>query len=299
MRKVLPFVIIAAVLIATFGAGFWLMRPASDGQPYAPAASGAPANAGASNTRPGEVAGPAGAKPQQPAPAAPVVVEPSAHVRGPANAPVTIEEYSDFQCPTCGRMHPVVKQLLTRYPQQVRLVFRHYPLATIHKYARESARAAEAAGMQGKFWEMADLLYERQAEWSKAEPARPLFVKYAQQLGLDLARFQQDIDSTAAAMRVVNDERRAISRNLSGTPTFIVNGRELKFEASTDLNTLSAAVERALAGRCETRPASSTRLCAASASSATTWQSSTRRRARLRRMKTFRRRRRSSPCSSL
>ena len=170
-------------------------------------------------------------------------------MRGPANAPVTIEEYSDFQCPTCGRMHPVVKQLLARYPQQVRLVFRHYPLATIHKYARESARAAEAAGMQGKFWEMADLLYERQAEWSKAEPARPLFVRYAQQLGLDLGRFQQDIDSTGVAMRVVNDERRAVSRKLGGTPTFIVNGRELAFEESNDLNKLSAAVERALAGQ--------------------------------------------------
>ena len=238
MRKVLPFIIIAAVLVATFGAGFWLMRPSSNVQYNAPAASGTPSNA---NT-----ASPANQQPAQPAP---VVVEPSAHVRGPANAPVTIEEFSDFQCPTCGRMHPVVKQLLAKYPQQVRLVFRHYPLATIHKYARESARAAEAAGMQGKFWEMADLLYERQAEWSKAEPARPFFVRYAQEIGLDIARFQQDIDSTGAAMRVVNDERRAVSRNLGGTPTFIVNGRELKFEESNDLNKLSAAVERAMSGR--------------------------------------------------
>jgi protein-disulfide isomerase len=242
MRKVLPFVIIAAVLVATFGAGFWLMRPSSGGPSNPPAAS-----APASNAGPAGPVGPTG--PATPQPVAPVVVEPSAHVRGPANAPVTIEEFSDFQCPTCGRMHPVVKQLLTKYPQQVRLVFRHYPLATIHKYARESARAAEAAGMQGKFWEMADLLYERQAEWTKAEPARPLFVRYAQQLGLDLARFQQDIDGTGAAMRVVNDERRAASRNLGGTPTFIVNGRELKFEESNDLDKLSAAVERAMSGR--------------------------------------------------
>jgi protein-disulfide isomerase len=244
MRKVLPFVIIAAVLVATFGAGFMLMRPSSGGQAEAPRPAAAPPNAGGSNTNP---AGPAGAP--QPPPGAPVVVEPSAHVRGPANAPVTVEEYSDFQCPTCGRMHPVVKQLLAKYPRQVRLVFRHFPLATIHRHAREAARASEAAGMQGKFWEMADLLYERQAEWSKAEPARPLFVRYAQQLGLDVARFQQDIDGTAAAMRVVNDERRALSRRLGGTPTFIVNGRELKFEEGNDLNKLSAAVERALAGR--------------------------------------------------
>ena len=247
MRKVLPFIIIAAVLVAIFGAGFWLMRPSTSSQTDTPAAAGASPRAGETNARPAGPVGPTGPATPQPAPT--VVIEPSTHVRGPANAPVTIEEFSDFQCPTCGRMHPIVKQLLAKYPQQVRLVFRHYPLATIHKYARESARAAEAAGMQGKFWEMADLLYERQGEWSKAEPARPLFVKYAQQLGLDLGRFQQDIDSTAVAMRVVNDERRAVSRNFQGTPTFVVNGRELKFEESNDLNKLSAAVERALASR--------------------------------------------------
>ena len=245
MRKVLPFVIIVAVLVATFGAGFWMTRPSTGGQSDAPAAVATP-----SNPLPAGMTGPTGAaQQQQQAPAAPVVVEPSAHVRGPANAPVTIEEFSDFQCPTCGRMHPIVKQLLAKYPQQVRLVFRHYPLAQIHPYARESARAAEAAGEQGKFWEMADLLYEKQAEWSKATPARPYFVQYAQQLGLDVGRFQQDIDSTSIAMRVVNDERRAVSRKLGGTPTFIVNGRELKFEESNDLGKLSAAVDRAIAGR--------------------------------------------------
>ncbi|HLL76787.1 MAG TPA: thioredoxin domain-containing protein [Pyrinomonadaceae bacterium] len=244
MRKALPFVIIAAVLLATFGAGFLLMRPSSGGQSDPPAATGATPNAGAQGASPA-----APAATQEPAKPAPVVVEPSAHVRGPANAPVTIEEFSDFQCPTCARMHPVVKQLLAKYPQQVRVVFRHYPLATIHAFAREAARAAEAAGMQGKFWEMADLLYEKQAEWSKAAPARPYFVQYAQQLGLDVTRFQQDIDGTAAAMRVVNDERRAASRRFQGTPTFVVNGRELKFEESNDLSKLSAAVERALAGQ--------------------------------------------------
>lgn len=245
MRKALPFVIIAAVLVATFGAGILMTRPSSGGQPAAPAAVATP-----SNPRPGESAVPAGAAQQpQPAPAAAVVVEPSAHVRGPANAPVTVEEFSDFQCPTCARMHPVVKQLMAKYPQQVRVVFRHYPLATIHAYARESARAAEAAGMQGKFWEMADLLYEKQAEWSKAAPARPYFVTYAQQLGLDAARFQQDIDSAGVVMRVGNDERRASARRFQGTPTFVINGRELKFEESNDLNKLSAAVEAAMAGR--------------------------------------------------
>jgi protein-disulfide isomerase len=233
MRKALPFVIIAAVLLSTFGAGFLLMRPSSTVSFDAPPSAGTPSNP---------------AQQVSPTPAPTVVVEPSAHVRGPSNSPVTVEEFSDFQCPTCARMHPVTKQLLAKYPQQVRLVFRHFPLG-IHPHAREAARAAEAAGLQGKFWEMADLLYERQAEWSKGAPARPFFISYAQQLGLDLARFQEDIDSTAVAMRVVNDERRAQSRRLGGTPTFIVNGRELRFEESNDLEKLSAAVERAKSGR--------------------------------------------------
>ena len=241
MKKVLPFVIIVGVLLAALGGGFLLLR-SPEGRTENAAGQAAGANSAVT-------AGPKAA-PQAPQPATTQSEsEPPLHVRGPANAPVLVEEYSDFQCPTCGRMHPVVRQLLAKYPQQVRLAFRHFPLATIHRHARESARAAEAAGEQGKFWEMHDLLYERQAEWSKAEPARPLFVVYAQSLGLDAARFQRDIDGSPVAMRIVAAERRALSRKLQGTPTFVVNGRELTFEESNTLDKLSAAVERALAER--------------------------------------------------
>ncbi|MCA1613193.1 MAG: DsbA family protein [Acidobacteria bacterium] len=189
--------------------------------------------------------GPAGPR-ATPAPPS-VPDEPPRHVRGPRDAPVLLEEYSDFQCPQCARMHTIVKELQAKYPSQLRVGFRHLPLQSIHRYARESARAAEAAGAQGRFWEMHDLLYQNQEAWSKANPARPLFVAYAQSLGLDAARFQQDIDSSTVSMKVVSDERRAAMLRVGGTPAFFVNGRELKFDDSNTLEKLSAAVERALA----------------------------------------------------
>ena len=227
-KSALPFVIIGAVLLAVIAAVVLMSRPSVSNSTTAQ-------NSGASTSPPQRQAPQPGAS--------------NPWARGMPTARVTVEEFSDFQCPACGALEPGLRRVMKEYEDRAQFIFRHYPLQQIHKNAFTAARAAEAAGMQGKFWEMADLLYERQAEWTKAEPARPLFVRYAQQLGLDLARFQQDIDGTGAAMRVVNDERRAASRNLGGTPTFIVNGRELKFEESNDLDKLSAAVERAMSGR--------------------------------------------------
>ncbi len=241
MKKSLPVLIIVIVLLAAVGGAVWMMQPADDRATPSPAApSGV--------TAPPSAQGPQGPLGPRATPAPPSVPsEPPRHVRGSANAPVLLEEYSDFQCPQCGRMHTIVKELQAKYPSQLRVGFRHYPLATIHRHARESARAAEAAGAQGRFWEMHDLLYENQEAWSKANPARPLFVAYAQRLGLDTERFQQDIDSSPVSMRVVGDERRAMTLQLSGTPSFFINGRELKFEESNTLEKLGAAVERALA----------------------------------------------------
>jgi len=236
MKKSLPVLIIVIVLLAAVGGAVWMMQPAAERATPAPAPTAAQQAQGPRAT----------AAPATPAPPS-VPAEPPRHVRGTASAPVLLEEYSDFQCPQCARMHSIVKELQAKYPEHLRVGFRHYPLQTIHRYARESARAAEAAGAQGRFWEMHDLLYERQAEWSKADPARPLFVGYAQSLGLDAARFQQDIDSSTVAMRVVTDERRALALGLTGTPSFFINGRELKFEESNSLEKLSAAVNRALA----------------------------------------------------
>ena len=225
MKKSLPIIIIAVVLLVALGGGALLMRsPSGDEKPSAGAASNAarPARAVADDA-------------------------PPAHVRGRADAPVRFEEFSDFQCPTCGAMHTVVKQLTEKYPTQVGVAFRHYPLREMHQHAAEAARAAEAAGMQGKFWEMHDLLYEKQGEWSAPADARTFFMRYAQSLGLDANRFAEDMDGSVVAMRVVADERRGQALGVHGTPTFFVNGRELTFEDSKTLEKLSAAVDAELA----------------------------------------------------
>jgi protein-disulfide isomerase len=232
MKKSLPIIIIVVVLLATLGGAVWLMQPdAGNGpQPNRPDAQNR-ASGDANVARPG------------------ADDAPPAHVRGAANAPVKFEEFADFQCPTCGAMHSVVKQLLDKYPQQVSVAFRNFPLRGLHKHASEAARAAEAAGMQNKFWEMHDRLYENQKEWGEPDDARTIFIGYAKSLGLDVQKFTEDMDSSVVAMRVVADERRGVALGITATPTFFVNGRELTFEQSNTLDRLSAAVEGELAAQ--------------------------------------------------
>lgn len=119
----------------------------------------------------------------------------------------------------------------------------------MHKHAGEAARAAEAAGLQGKFWQMHDLLFEKQNEWKDAPTARPNFLAYARTLGLNLEKFTQDIDSTVINNRVINDENAGVARGVTGTPTVFLNGRELKFEEVTNYNTLRGLIEREIAAR--------------------------------------------------
>jgi protein-disulfide isomerase len=227
MKKFLPILIIAVVLLVALGGGALLLRsPASDVKPTASAAPNA-------------------ARPARPA----ADDAPPARVRGRADAPVQLEEFSDFQCPTCGAMHSVVKQLVEKYPTQVGVGFRNFPLREMHRHAAEAARAAEAAGMQGKFWEMHDLLYERQNEWKDPDDARTLFTGYAKSLGLDMNRFASDMDGSVVAMRIVADERRGAALGIHGTPTFFINGRELSFDQSNTLEKLSAAVDAELAAQ--------------------------------------------------
>ncbi|MFL6227824.1 MAG: DsbA family protein [Pyrinomonadaceae bacterium] len=226
MKKSLPVVIIIVVLLVAVGGGVWLMQPASNttgNQP--PPQTAARPNASRSDANDA----------------------PPAHVRGQQNAPVVFEEFADFQCPTCANMHSVVKQLVEKYPTQVGVGFRHFPLREMHKHAAEAARAAEAAALQGKFWEMHDLLYDKQKEWEAPDDARPLFTQYAQTLGLNMQKFNEDIDSSIVAMRIVADERRGAALGVHATPTFYINGRELTFDESNTLDKLSAAVDQELA----------------------------------------------------
>ncbi|HMD75186.1 MAG TPA: thioredoxin domain-containing protein [Steroidobacteraceae bacterium] len=141
-------------------------------------------------------------------------------VRGPADAPVTIIEFSDFQCPYCGRFMPTLREILAKYPTQVRLVYRHFPLASLHPNAQKAAEAAVCAEDQGKFWEMYDLLFQEQ----NALEVNALKDK-AKRLGLDTASFDECLDSGKSRDAVRRDSQAAEQLAISGTPTSFVNGR--------------------------------------------------------------------------
>ena len=159
------------------------------------------------------------------------------HIRGPIDAPVTVVEYGDFQCPYCGLAEPVVRELLREFGD-VRYVWRHLPLNDVHPDTQLAAEAAEAAADQGAFWEMHDLLLEHQ------DALRPNdLIGYAEQLGLDVERFTNDLREHAGAARIADDVDSADLSSVSGTPTFFINGR--RHYGAYDIATLSAAVRAA------------------------------------------------------
>jgi protein-disulfide isomerase len=151
----------------------------------------------------------------------------SAHIRGNPDAPVTLEEFGDFQCPPCGKFSEFVEELLKEYNPRLRLVFRNFPLSG-HEHAREAALAAEAAGLQGKFWEMHDTLYREQDTWSKAPNVRELFESYAGTIGLDVDQFKKDMDGDQARERVDSDRALADFLGVKATPTLFINNRPVE-----------------------------------------------------------------------
>lgn len=161
------------------------------------------------------------------------------NIKGPEDARITIVEYSDFECPACAAYYPIVQKLLETFPDDVRFVYRHLPLKSIHPNAERAAQAAEAAGRQNKFFEMHDLLFEKQDEWSSAEDFDAVLLEYAKEIELDESQFATDIDSTEVAERVDGDVKAAYTLNLQSTPSFFVNGSKIQnpdgFEAFKDL----------------------------------------------------------------
>jgi protein-disulfide isomerase len=167
------------------------------------------------------------------------------HMLGPADAPVTLEEYGDFQCPPCGKLSEPINEIQHDYNRQVRLIFRNFPLVN-HQYAREAAYAAEAAGLQDRFWQMHDLLYKEQAVWSNSTDARALFNAYAGYIGLNIERFKIDMDSDKVKERVAADQKQGVSLGVKNTPTIFVNNKEIdpKTLNPTELRaTVDAAVK--------------------------------------------------------
>ncbi len=164
-------------------------------------------------------------------------------IRGPADAPVTLVEYGDYQCPTCGLYHPIVTELLSRFQGKLKLEFHHFPLIQMHPNAMRAALAAESAGAQNKFWEMNDLLFEHQREWAESPNAETIFLQYALQIGLDSNRFMQAMKSPETQERVLADVRLG-NDIVKGTPTFAINGQVL--QDLPDLEGLSDLIQRQL-----------------------------------------------------
>lgn len=216
MKRYLPFIIVGVAAIATLGTGAMLYRAKL---PHPVTIAEDKSVSGKSDAE-------------------------SMHIRGNADAPVTLEEFGDFQCPPCGSFAGFADELVKEYDPHLRIVFRNLPLK-IHEHAREAAVAAEAAGLQGRFWEMHDILYREQATWSKADNPRELFDSYAGMIGLNLDQFKKDMEGEKARARVDSDQDRANSLGVKLTPSVFINDHEIGPNDKTPEG-LRAAIDAAL-----------------------------------------------------
>ena len=221
MKRYLPFVIVVGVALVTLGSGTMLYRAKRPQVKNIPDSQSVSAGS-----------------------------DSSAHIRGKPDAPVTLEEFGDFQCPPCGQFAGFAEELLKEYDSRLRVVFRNFPLPG-HEHAREAALAAEAAGFQGKFWEMHDTLYKEQTAWSKAPNARELFESYAGTLGLNMEQFKKDMDSDKARERVDSDHALGDSLGIKVTPTLFINNRPVE-QQQKNPDGLRAAINAALEEKSKT-----------------------------------------------
>lgn len=164
--------------------------------------------------------------------------------KGSKTPKMTFTEYSDFQCPACGSYYPMLEEMFAEYKDKISFTYRHFPLPQ-HKNAIPAAYASEAAGAQGKFWEMADMLFKNQADWSESVSAQITFEGYAQKLGLDMAKYKADVKSDAVKAKVERDLQSGKLSQVNQTPTFFINGK--KSDNPSSAQELKALVEYAIA----------------------------------------------------
>jgi protein-disulfide isomerase len=164
------------------------------------------------------------------------------HTQGPADAPVTLVEYGDYECPHCGRAYPIIKEVQRRLGSKLRFVFRNFPISESHPHAEHAAEAAEGATTGGRFWEMHDLLYEHQGALDDRH-----LVGYATKLGLDGKTFERELRAHAHQARVREDFMSGVRSGVNGTPTFFING--VRFDDSWDPDTLTDALKAAIRSR--------------------------------------------------
>jgi protein-disulfide isomerase len=215
MKRYLPFVIVGGLFLIVAGAGTYLFFWKEHAQKaQAPSSK---------DEKPG--------------------AEP-AHTRGPSNARVKIEEFGDFQCPSCAALSPTLNQAEQKYHGTLCVIFREFPLA-IHKNAPAAARAAEAAALQGRFWEMHDLLYGSQMVWTRAPDPQRLFNQFAKSLGMDVERFKMDVESEQVKARIVADQQRGASLGVNRTPAIFINGQRIP-DSSLNQKELQELIERAV-----------------------------------------------------
>jgi protein-disulfide isomerase len=217
MKRYLPFAIIGAVALLAIAGTTWLYRAK-----WRPAVTVSTRNAA---NEEGE----------------------SLHVRGNKDAPVTLEEFGDFQCASCRALSDTIKQLGQDYHPQLRIIFREAPSES-HPHAREAALVAEAASKQGHFWEMHDMLYREQPNWNEARDVKSLFVDYAGKLGLDVDRFKTDMAGDECAKRVDADIDLAVSFHVKTTPAILINYWSLG-PSSLNPDGLRKAVDAAVNGK--------------------------------------------------
>ena len=168
------------------------------------------------------------------------VTEERDHIQGPADAPSTLIQYGDYECPYCGAAYPIIKEVQSRMGERLRFVFRNFPITTSHPHAEQAAETAEAAATQGRFWQMHDLLYENQKRLRD-----PDLRDYAERLALDVERFDKELAEHVHAARVREDFMSGVRSGVNGTPTFYINGA--RHDDSYDVETMLAALERAAA----------------------------------------------------
>jgi protein-disulfide isomerase len=211
VKRKLPFIIIGAVLVLALAGAEWFYRSRTPKIVLT-------TKAGAPGAQPPQVVG--------------------------ANQPrVTIEEFGDFQCPPCGKLHPVLKKAEEDYPSLVAIVFREFPMTQLHANALEAARAAEAAGVQGAFWPMHDFMYDTQEMWSNWRDVRSVFARQATIMGFDPKKLRNDMDSAEVQQRIAADQQRGQSLGVIGTPTVFLNGRMV---APEELEHLRELIDAAL-----------------------------------------------------
>jgi protein-disulfide isomerase len=278
MRRSLPFLIIGAVLVVALGAAVVLFRYRMEPAPAPPAPTASEMPTPSASATATEAPSPTASIPEATPPPADVSpsAEPSAtptatstsratkpsksivfsygrpgaepqHIRGDSNAPVVLEEFGDFECLPCSIVWTVLEKLENDYGNRLVVVFRQHPLK-MHRFALDAARAAEAAGLQGKFWEMHDTLYRNRATWVPAAYVGPYLNEYATELGLDLDRFKADMDGEQVAKRIAADQDRGESLNVDRTPVLFINGEQIP-PTARDEKSLRTTIDRALASR--------------------------------------------------